>query len=161
MADYSLAVDPGSYSKTGQAADVRHGYHLQAVRGQYVVTGFLANLKRLAATYPAILIPFPFIELPRDYQVHRFVSELDYEQTRLKVTNVPRKFRFLHKNVNPSELSTWIAFWDMYKGRAQSFNFPDPRTAEVIEVRFVQPEPIFVRTGARVYELEVELEEVL
>lgn len=114
------------------------------------------------ADYPTLVIdPKSFVELPKDYGVIRTEAEMGYIQTRAKRTTGPRTYSFIHRNLDSSEVSTWVSFWDARKAGGESFNFTDPRTSTVVVCRFKQDKPRIRRTGAITWDIEVELEEAL
>lgn len=116
----------------------------------------------MATSYPSgILIDFPFEESGPDYQVIRTEMELGYVQTRAKTTIAPRSYRFSHRNVSSSDVTTWLSHWNDRKGGGASFTFTDPRTSSSVTCRFKQTTPMIRRTGPITYDIDVELEEAL
>ncbi|MCC7202451.1 MAG: hypothetical protein IT393_07320 [Nitrospirae bacterium] len=114
------------------------------------------------ADYPSsLLIEFPFDESTPDYGVIRTEMEMGYVQTRARTTIAPRGYKFSHRNLTASEISTWLTFWNARKGGGESFNFTDPRTSATVSCRFKQAQSVIRRTGPVTYDIDVELEEAL
>lgn len=159
---FALTVDLGVYLLSGLDADIRLGNVVKTFVGVYGILGQDALLEWSPPSYPNLLISFVFGEQPQGWQVHRFITEYGYEHTRLKYTDGIRRFRVMHKNMSPTEASTWITFWESRKGRSGPFFFTNPRTGEVIRCRFAMTtEPQVKRMAAQTYEVEVLLDEVL
>lgn len=114
------------------------------------------------ADYPASLpIAFPVREKPQNYQVLR--SEVDEGQVdvRLKSPLAPKAYSFEHQSLTPSEVATWVTFWEGRKGGALAFNFTDPRTGTVKVVRFDMEKPEILLVGPSLSNVRVSLKEML
>lgn len=89
------------------------------------------------AAYPSIPIAFDsFEELPPAYPTVATPFDAGYAQTRAKTTTAPRQFQFMHKAVLLADRATFLTFWNARKGGADSFDFTNPITAEVVSCRF-------------------------
>jgi len=60
-----------------------------------------------------------------------------YTITRAKNTRRPRRlFSFKHKNISPADKTLLEDHWNAMMGSSQAFNWTNPDTSEIINVRF-------------------------
>jgi len=106
------------------------------------------------ANYPSLPFAYPFGVGVKQWQTLRSEMEMGYVQTRVRTTaTVIRYPPNSHANVSSAQVDTFLAFWNLVRGKTDVFTLLDPRDGTSHLVRFAET-PVIRGTDFNIYDID-------